>query len=323
MKTKNTCTEILKPINQLNLYGYEYYFDNFANLYKNNKLPNTILLSGSKGLGKSTFAYHFINYLLSNNEDHKYSFDNYAINSSNNSYHHLCNNTHTNFFLLENENSEENIKVEKVRNLLRFLNKTTYNSNIKIVLIDNAEFLNVNSSNALLKVLEEPSKNTYFFIIHDSSNMILNTIKSRCVEFKVYLSNDSKKEILRKIIYQHDLNYNLNNINDDFYYATPGNILKYLSIFHDVEINLQKDRMFCIDYLIDKYKKKKDPELLNFISMHIELFYNQLCLENNNNSNLYFYNKMKIIKQFYESKKFHLDMNSFFVSIKKILYNER
>ena len=74
--------------------------------------------------------------------------------------------------MLDNNGSEENIKIENVRNNLRFLRKSTYYSNIKIVLIDNAEYLNINSSNALLKVLEEPNDRTYFFIIHNSASKI-------------------------------------------------------------------------------------------------------------------------------------------------------
>jgi len=56
--------EILTSKSQLNLFGYDELFNSFITLHKNNKLPNVMLLSGSKGLGKSTFAYHFINYLL-------------------------------------------------------------------------------------------------------------------------------------------------------------------------------------------------------------------------------------------------------------------
>ena len=67
-------TEIIEPRNQLNLYGYDNYFRSFKNLYEKNKLPSVILMSGPKGLGKSTFAYHIINYLLSKNEERKYSF---------------------------------------------------------------------------------------------------------------------------------------------------------------------------------------------------------------------------------------------------------
>ena len=61
----NDSFSILHPKNQLQLFGYKYYFNYFAALYQNNKLPNTILLSGPKGSGKATFVYHFVNYLLS------------------------------------------------------------------------------------------------------------------------------------------------------------------------------------------------------------------------------------------------------------------
>ena len=46
----------LKPNNQKILLGYNYFFLNIINLYKSQKLPNKILFSGSKGIGKATFA---------------------------------------------------------------------------------------------------------------------------------------------------------------------------------------------------------------------------------------------------------------------------
>ena len=49
-------------------------------LYKNKKLPNKILLSGEKGIGKSTLAYHIINHILSIDEDYSYDFKNFRIN---------------------------------------------------------------------------------------------------------------------------------------------------------------------------------------------------------------------------------------------------
>ena len=55
----------LDPSNQLNLFGHETYLSNLIDLYSNDKLPNKILLSGEKGIGKSTLAYHLINFILS------------------------------------------------------------------------------------------------------------------------------------------------------------------------------------------------------------------------------------------------------------------
>ncbi len=184
----NENLEIILPKNQLHLFGYEYYFNSFINLFQKNKLPNTILLSGPEGSGKATFAYHFINYLLSHNEKYEYSVENFAINSDNKSYKNLFSNTHPNFSLLENNRFGEDIKIDDVRKTLRFLEKTTYSSNSKIVLIDSADHLNVYSANALLKALEEANNKTFFFIINNNSYKILNTIKSRCIEFKFFFT---------------------------------------------------------------------------------------------------------------------------------------
>ena len=52
-------------------------------------------------------------------------------------------------------------------------------------------------------------------------------------------------------------------------------------------------------FLIEKYKQKKDPLLLSFISQIVELFYNELCLNNINNYSIFFYNKIKILKKIY------------------------
>ena len=54
MKIDTENVEILSPKNQLQLFGYDDYFNSFIKLFNKNKLPNTILLSGLKGSGKAT-----------------------------------------------------------------------------------------------------------------------------------------------------------------------------------------------------------------------------------------------------------------------------
>ena len=63
----------LSPINQTKLFGLEKFINELIRLYENGNLPNKILLSGQKGQGKSTLAFHFINYVLSKKE--KYTYD--------------------------------------------------------------------------------------------------------------------------------------------------------------------------------------------------------------------------------------------------------
>ena len=88
--------------------------------------------------------------------------------------------------------------------------------------------MNINSSNALLKSLEEPSNNTFFFIIHNVASEIKETIKSRCIQFKFHLNVDEKKNIFKKVAQDYLLNFNYNDLDKFFYFESPGNLLKYL-----------------------------------------------------------------------------------------------
>ena len=321
MISKNL-NETVDPKKQLSIYGYKDYLDFFIKIYQKNKLPNVILLNGPKGIGKATFAYHFINYLFSSNELNTYSIDKCEINPENKSYRLLNNGIHPNFFLLENSSSSENIKIETVRNLLLFLNKTSYLKNIKIVLIDNAEYLNISSSNALLKALEEPSQNTYYFITYSSSAKILETIKSRTIQFNFFLNSLKKKEIFDKLLNQYSLNCDINIIEDKLYFDTPGNLIKNLLLLNDENIDFSSNDLTVISYLINKYNNKKNSELLNTLSKYIEHFFNKLSLEGSDNINRFFFKKNKIISEINQMKKFNLDRKNILNFLPAELKNE-
>lgn len=315
--------EIIEPRNQLNLYGYDNYFHSFKNLHEKNKLPSVILLSGPKGLGKSTFAYHFINFILSHGEENEYSLKNFKINTDNPTFRLIQNGTHPNFFLLKNIFPGENIKIDQTRNLLKYLNKTTYSKGTKIVLLDNAEYLNLNASSALLKSLEEPSKNTTFFIIHNDSSKILDTIKSRCTEFNFFFSTLDKKNIFNKIAENYQLDFNDVNLDRFLYFDTPGNFLKYLIILKDSNLDISKDHLSCILFFMELYRSEKNPELLNFITLFIENFYNELSLNNSTNINHYYNNRNKILYLISDMNKFHLNKKDLLFTIDNILKDER
>ena len=70
----------LKPSENKHLYGMQNFFNEITKLYNEKKCPTKILLSGKKGVGKSTLAYHIINYILSINEEFKYNSINFIIN---------------------------------------------------------------------------------------------------------------------------------------------------------------------------------------------------------------------------------------------------
>ena len=158
----------LKPVNQTYLFGLHQYLQELIELDKKKCLPNKILLSGQKGLGKSTLAYHFINYILSKDEEYKYDMSNFVINRENHSFKTTLNKSNPNLIIIDIDQEKKMIDISQIRELLSNLQKSSFNNKPKFILIDNIEFLNTNSINALLKVIEEPSINIYFILINNN-----------------------------------------------------------------------------------------------------------------------------------------------------------
>ena len=127
----------LNPTNQLSLYNHYFELTNFINLYKNQILPNKILLSGEKGIGKSTLAYHIINYVLSIDEDYSYDLKNFKINAENKSFKLILNKSNPNFISIDIEEDKKSIDINQIRNLILSLNKSSFNKKPRFVLIDN------------------------------------------------------------------------------------------------------------------------------------------------------------------------------------------
>ena len=323
MKTPSENIEILKPKNQLRLFGYDNYFHSFVRLFDNRKMPNSILLSGPKGIGKSTFVYHLINYFLSADEDKRYSIKDYLIDKESLAYKEINNNTHPNFFLIENNATEKEIKIEKIRNLLKFLNKSTYRRDLKIILIDNVENLNLNSSNALLKSIEEPSENTFFFLIHNSSHKVLDTITSRCTKFKFFFTYEQKKNIFYNLIQEYGNSIKIKKNDDIFNFETPGNVIKYHTYLKNENTETNDEKLSEIFQFIERYKNEKLFETLSIVSFFIEKFYYDLCLTNTKNLNTHLLNYTKILNQLNDIKRFNLDEKNIFIWIKDILINEK
>ena len=88
----------MKDINKLT--GYDYLFHHLSSLYLNNALPNKIILSGKKGIGKFLFSSHFVNSIFSQDEEYKYDLEKLIIDEQNKSYALFKKNIHPNIFLL-------------------------------------------------------------------------------------------------------------------------------------------------------------------------------------------------------------------------------
>ena len=227
----------LKPENQLSLYGHHVELLNFIELYKSQKLPNKILLSGEKGIGKSTLAYHIINHILSIDEDNSYDLKNYKINPDNKSFKLILNKSNPNFISIDIDDDKKSIDINQIRSLILTLNKSSFNKKPRLVLIDNIELLNINSVNALLKVLEEPNDNIFFILIN-SNKKILPTLKSRCLNYNITLTSSQSLDITNKILDQNCMNL----IHEQFinHYSTPGLLLGLLNFATKNNLDLKQ-----------------------------------------------------------------------------------
>lgn len=211
--------------------------------FSNNSFPNSILLSGPKGIGKNTFAYNLV----------KNIFEKKVKDNIDQHINLIYNYTHDNVRYLYKEFDEKtnkykkHINVDQIRELENFIYQLSLNNLPKIIIIDSADELNNNSSNALLKILEDPQKLTFFILITHNLSNLLPTIKSRCVKF--YLENPSISDFKKILLIQ---NYKFQSSEIDYLYdlsfGSPGVALNLYSanIIENIQltINLFKNNVF-------------------------------------------------------------------------------
>jgi len=269
----------LKPANQLSLYGHHVDLLNFIELYKSQKLPNKILLSGEKGIGKSTLAYHIINHILSTDEDNSYDTKNFKINPENKSFKLILNKSNPNFISIDIDDDKKSIDINQIRNLILKLNKSSFNKKPRFVLIDNIELLNINSVNALLKVLEEPNDNIFFILIN-SNKKILPTLKSRCLNYNITLTSSQSIDITNKILDQNCMNLIHEQIIN--HYSTPGSLLSLLDFATKNDLDLKQINLKeLIKRIIMDKKYKKDQFVKYQLYSLIEIYFrNNVSVKN-------------------------------------------
>ena len=306
----------LNPINQTKLYGLDSYFNELVKFYNQGKYPNKILFSGQKGIGKSTLAYHFINYVLTIKETHKYDIQNLNINNDSPEFKTIQNKSNTNLITVDVHDEKKLIDISQIRDLIINLNKSSFNNKPRFILIDNIELLNTSSINALLKILEEPNKNIYFILIHNNKK-ILSTLLSRCINYKINLSNNDYIKITNQIL--NDNLYNLINRDIINYYFTPGEI--YNLIQFSLENNYDLPNIDLKDFLkilIKDAHYKKNNFVNNLMYNLIEFYFLKL---NKPFSEIITKKYSYFIKRIADIKTYNLDKESLFIEFNEEILN--
>lgn len=137
------------------IYGY------LKNLYLKGKLSNSWLIESDNVNEALTELQKLATELLTSNIDLNHNPD---------------------FILVkcEGANNAKSIQIEQIRTLQNFLYKTASLSKNKVAIIFEADKMNINSANSMLKVLEDTPKDSYIFLLVYNAATLLPTVKSRC-----------------------------------------------------------------------------------------------------------------------------------------------
>ena len=267
------------------------------NFYKNT-LNHSIIISGQKGIGKSTLVFDIISNIFQ-----KLLPENQIKNHLN----LLLSNSHMNIRYLvkeydnKNQKFKSSISVNQIRDLQNFLFESSLNKDLpKIVIIDSADDLNINSSNSLLKILEEPKSNTFIFLITHNLSFLLPTIRSRCLKIKLKPHNF---ELFKKI-----LNKNIETLNDEhlkFLYdlsnGSPGiaekiNDSDITNLYDKIIQSLSEKNPLCETniYFSNEISQYDDEKFKNFLSILKFILLNLSKI--NSNINIFDYYLSKKIK---------------------------
>lgn len=136
-----------------------------------NKLPQALLLVAPLGYGKFNLACKFAQLTfcknLAKNIDCNYCTNCKLVLSAN----------YPDLLLLEPKG--KNILIEQVRSILDFVNQSGARTSRKVIIVKKSEALNINSANAMLKILEEPPQGTTFLFLAEKPKLLPATIVSR------------------------------------------------------------------------------------------------------------------------------------------------
>lgn len=103
------------------------------------------------------------------------------------------------------------VGVDEVRQVATMLSHTSQMGGAQVVVVNQAQNMTENAANAILKTLEEPSQNSYMFLLVQSRAQLMATIRSRC-QF-ISLSTQSREQL--KLQYPDVPEYVLGFLNDD------------------------------------------------------------------------------------------------------------
>ena len=239
-----------------NIFGHESEIKFLENSLKANEYSHSYLFTGPEGIGKCLLAKEFARCILKV-EDLSLSSD---------------------FTYIKKREDKKNILVEQIReDVIENINQAPFSGDKKVYIIDDGEFLNEASQNALLKTLEEPPNHVIVIIVSSNTSTLLPTIMSRVNKINFNKLEDSVvdkfiKEKFNIELSSKMLKYIDGSIGEAIYLSNEEVQIKFKGIDDIYNDILEKNIVTCL--------LKKDITYLN--EKHMLDYLQFLFFENKN-----------------------------------------
>ncbi len=195
-----------RPTNFEEVIGQEHITKALINSIDSNKIHQAYILSGTRGIGKTTIARVLAKCLNCKSSDNPVS------NPCNNCVN--CEETRLGRSLdfYERDAASER-GIDAMKDLLQTVPLSPSSGRFKIYLLDEAHQITTEASNALLKILEEPPKHVIFILATTNPEKILKTVQSRCLQLNLKTVNeDVLSQHLQKILKFEKIKFDLESI---------------------------------------------------------------------------------------------------------------
>lgn len=229
----------------MNIVGHEKIRENLSKLIVNKKISHAYLFCGKAGIGKSLVAIEFAKSMM-------------CLENENGRYCDKCESCKTfesggDYYII---NPEKNIiKVDEIRNLISEVYLKPTKANRKCFIINDADLMNENAQNALLKVLEEPPKYATIILVASNKEKLLGTIKSRVVEINFNaLSKEEIKKVLGEDFNEEVIKYAKGSVKKALTLADEG----YINISNEIVKSFLTKNFLNINKKIDEIKNDKN-----------------------------------------------------------------
>ena len=308
-------SEYFNPKKSTQLFSLNNEFTFLKDLFQNEKFPTALLLTGEKGIGKSTLINHLMYFIFARDT---YDIENNILNKKNYFYNQFCENVHPNIIYL-NGNDFLSINVDDIRNLKNSLTKTPINNLKRFIILDDIDVFNVNCINALLKIIEEPGFKNNFILINNKSKPLLDTLKSRCLELKIFLNEEDKKKIISSLINLYDQKQ---NINSNIINVSPGNYIKYNYLLIKNNIDINGNFFINLNLLLKLYKKEKNSFYKDLLIFYSEYHLKEMKINGYYDNKKFIENRLFFIKHLNEFFLYNLNQNTLLNSLERRFSNE-